>query len=315
MITINGERELVDIASWDDLIRRPHFQQRIDPNTVTLDKLIGTYQLSAPVQCGLSDCRTPHLRGYLAVTKEGLETNIGNVCGKNTFGVDFVDAKRTLQRDMRLKMHREAVRTFQSMLPLHQDELAALRAQPHGIDWAHRRVSWLLDPSRVPDPIRRVFTDMIKTGDPVLRRTREATRDERARMEVAQGPGGEGRHRFVTEDIGLLEGSAAFRPEMDLRKLVALDLEPKMDDIATIDTDTAAAAVLEDAARWVSEFEEKMDRVRRGLAHCRALLTKHNLTQLLSIEITAKEEEEFRRVLADLPEALAVPSIEQGGRA
>lgn len=41
------------------------------------------------ISCGIQGCRTMHMRGFLVVTTDGLETNIGNVCGKKYLGENF----------------------------------------------------------------------------------------------------------------------------------------------------------------------------------------------------------------------------------
>lgn len=54
-----------------------------------LSVIIGQHASTDWIRCGLSNCHTLHVRGYLVVTKSGLETNISKDCGKSDFVVAF----------------------------------------------------------------------------------------------------------------------------------------------------------------------------------------------------------------------------------
>ncbi len=65
-----------------------------------LEAIIGRYSFLDKIKCGLSNCHTPHGRGYIVTTKAGLQTNIGKDCGKTYFGVDFETLPKKFDRDM-----------------------------------------------------------------------------------------------------------------------------------------------------------------------------------------------------------------------
>ena len=98
MITLNIEQGLIDLDSWDDLLTRPGFIATLDPKEHELHGVIGRYHEFEKQPCGLTECRTPHLRGYVVTTKEGLLTNIGKDCGKKYFGVEFENMSRDFDR-------------------------------------------------------------------------------------------------------------------------------------------------------------------------------------------------------------------------
>ena len=89
MIVLNTGKELVRLESWADIEGRPGYSDNLDPSQHKLSAILGQYAFSAQIRCGLSNCHTPHHRGYLVVTQSGRETNIGKDCGKTYFGVDF----------------------------------------------------------------------------------------------------------------------------------------------------------------------------------------------------------------------------------
>src|SRR3546814_995823 len=101
MITINGEKGFVRIESWDDIESRPGFAKDIDPRSVKLKAIIGSYTFSDYIPCGLSTCHQPHGNGFLVVTVDGRETNIGRICGKRHFSRSEADTSE-LQPLMRI---------------------------------------------------------------------------------------------------------------------------------------------------------------------------------------------------------------------
>ncbi|HHF0702221.1 TPA: hypothetical protein ACPIBI_004804 [Pseudomonas aeruginosa] len=78
----------LEIKSPEDFVDRPDYREVLDFGEKSgreLLEILGAYIFpdTKSVKCGIRNCRTPHRRGYLISTTDGLETNIGNVCGKN----------------------------------------------------------------------------------------------------------------------------------------------------------------------------------------------------------------------------------------
>ena len=107
MIVLGNQRELIRVETWEDITTRPGFDGNLNPANQKLASIIGQYGFKDQVPCGLSNCHTLHQRGYIVVTKEGRETNIGKDCGKNYFGVDFEELSAKFTRDIREKENRE----------------------------------------------------------------------------------------------------------------------------------------------------------------------------------------------------------------
>ena len=78
---------LIEI-SWEELLNRPKFKTSISGD-VELDSVIGMYTAPNKVICGLQSCKTPHNKGFVILTADGVETNIGQVCGKENFQLNF----------------------------------------------------------------------------------------------------------------------------------------------------------------------------------------------------------------------------------
>lgn len=85
---------MVTITCVEDLQARASFRECLDfgeeAGRELLD-IIADYSFANTkmIPCGIQGCRTPHMRGFLALTTDGLETNIGNICGKKHLGELF----------------------------------------------------------------------------------------------------------------------------------------------------------------------------------------------------------------------------------
>ena len=300
MITINGESELIEIQTYQQLLERPRFQANLDPklHDVMKLKLVGIYTFRAKAPCGLTTCHTPHNRGYVTAAEDGTETNIGNVCGRRLLGAEnFTLLKRTLHADIRAKKNREVVRTFQAQIPELRQSLKGLREHSFGASWA-----WLtLAQLELPHRVWPVLENMVRGSDGRLMVEREATEQEiaiqetRGRKEI-DGP------RYVQAVAGYIDGIQAKHPSKNLRDLLSYGILAHLDRIEKIDADTARAGVVADAAKWIPTCGARVQEVQEALEAARRFLTKSNLLQFRHI-LNSSETEYLRRCVAKLPQA------------
>src|SRR5262245_39067148 len=85
--------------SYEEMRSRPRFHEVIDQKKHELLRVLSDYHFPKVIRCGLSECRTPHRDGFLVETKDGLETNVGHICGRNTFGEAFDIASANYRRE------------------------------------------------------------------------------------------------------------------------------------------------------------------------------------------------------------------------
>lgn len=101
---------LPDIES---IVSRPGYQPSLyfspKHKNRKFGKIIAPYHLKlAKIKCGIADCGTNHLHGYVITTSDGLETNIGKDCGTTHFKADFATEMKRHDElyNRRLKIHR-----------------------------------------------------------------------------------------------------------------------------------------------------------------------------------------------------------------
>lgn len=129
-------RRLVDRpASYEEMKLRPNFREVLDQKEHKLKEVLTDYHFPKLVPCGLSHCKTPHRPGFLVATVDGLETNVGHVCGR-VFGDSFDIARAEYQR----------AREFQDLLDRAAqicEDAASVRARVHALDKARYGTTWI----------------------------------------------------------------------------------------------------------------------------------------------------------------------------
>ncbi len=183
MITISTNKGLTKVENWEDIQTRPGFLSNLNPADHELDSIVGRYIFPEKIQCGLSNCRTPHTRGYIVSTKSGRETNIGKDCGKTYFGVDFELQARKFDRDITESENRDLLWNFSFQLDEVERKILTLRKGDRGADWVNKHVQILKNPGRIPNEIVRRLATMAKTQSNILTAAREATEQEIKRLE------------------------------------------------------------------------------------------------------------------------------------
>ena len=134
VITLSEDDKLIRVANWEDILGRPRYTQDLDPKQHKLQSILGRYIFKDPVRCGLSDCHTLHQKGYLVLTKDNRETNIGKDCGRRYFGVDFDTLSRQFEQDFAAAENRERLWGFKFQLEEVEVRIDDLRQSPAGAD-------------------------------------------------------------------------------------------------------------------------------------------------------------------------------------
>lgn len=303
MITLNGEKELTRIHDWADIQARPDFDGQLDPSAHELEAIIGSYALRDKVPCGLSNCRTPHGRGYLVATKDGRTTNIGKDCGRVYFGVDFETMLSHFTRDITAKEHRERLWSFS----FRYDEINAAVARMRkggdgapGADWVHKKTRALLVLNAgCPAPIVRRVVQLLRTGGDEVMGVREATREEIEREEAMSGRAVKRPH-YIEALVGRVEHLDALRSENDLREILIVDLETNLKAFAELDIDNLSPSQLSHWSKWCSGVELSLERACKAIRMGRALLTSENLAPLATLVSEPADVAQFKAYLAGL---------------
>lgn len=300
MITLNTDKGLVRIESWEDVLTRPGFTVDIDPKTVALKSIIGSYAFQTFIPCGLASCHTPHGRGYLVVTSDGRETNIGKDCGKKYFSVDFERLAKMYDRDLRTKERREALIQLQHQIPNLKARILTLKEGCNGANWLHRNLTPLVETKHgLPGALTRLIQRMVKQRNGALTRSRLATAEELDLMR-AQGQRIQPGQTYVDEPVGQLQGLAALYEENDLRTLLVTPMK-LLDTVEGADVDTLTGKDLRELANQAATLEPTLTQAEMAIAAGQRLLTQANLGQLSQFLTSKEDRRAFAGYLQRLP--------------
>jgi hypothetical protein len=302
MITIRKDKELVSVETWQELEGRTGFVPRLETSEHKLRSIIGSYQLAAEIQCGLAGCNQRHAKGYIVATATGFETNVGNLCAKRYFGIEFETQRKQFDRDILEHENRKALWAFHANIDAVYARIASLRQG--GMDAVYKKSRPLLGPTKdCPyEVVRRVAT-LIKTRNPILSATREATAAEIEAIEGREGIKLSSPH-FVEEPLGEIAGLQALYPENDLKQLVIMELQVNLDAFRALDIDRLTFEELKRWVKWTTAVEPTLIKAREIVGYGRQLLGAINLKPLAGVLQRADEIALFRgylRTLTDIP--------------
>ena len=309
MITLNSERGLVQIASWDDVLALPGFTANVDYKTRKLAAIVGRYVFSDWIPCGLVSCRKPHGRGFVVAIDGGQLTNIGKDCGKTHFGVDFVTMSRAFERDARNAERRERLVAFQASIPFILARIDELRVVKRG-DWIFK-TAHLFRSTNSPAPVRDALSRLVRARDGRLMKARLETEAEAAAREamvIRESESSEEddtkprkpRRLMVDDQIAFIEGLPIFYPELDVRELLIRDVLPRLKIIEALSVSNLSEPELRDHAKWVAAAEEKLARAERAIEEGDKFLRHRNLAPFAELITSSSDTIAFLSLLKPL---------------
>ena len=300
MITLNSDQGLINVESWEEIESRPGFVPNLDPAAHKLEAIIGRYLFKDKIKCGLSNCHTPHGKGYIVKTKEGALTNIGKDCGKTYFGVDFEDLSKKFERDITEKENKQRLGSFSMQIEEVEKTISVLRKKEHGADWVYKTTRSLVTTGKdCPEVIVRRMSAMIKSGTNILTSQREATLEETEEVEAAQNRKIQRPH-YIDEPIAEIAGIQALYSENDLKRLLVLDLEENIQAFKGKDIDTLNYEELRHWIKWVNTVENTLEKAAASVELGNTLLSRSNLEQFNQILSKNEEKNLFREYLKAL---------------
>lgn len=300
MITLNTEQGLENFENWEDIESRPGFVSNLNPSDHKLDSIIGNYVFKEKIRCGLSNCHTPHAKGYIVTTKGGLSTNIGKDCGKTYFGVEFDILAKKFKRDRTEKENRIRLDSFSFQIEELEQTISDLRQKEHGADWVYKKSRPLVSASNeCPHEIVRRISVMVKTGTNILSVEREATKSEIELQEAMQNQ--KIRHPYIIEEpIAEIAGTQSLFPENDLRALLVIDLEQTLKEFNAMDIDSLSFDELRHWTKWVDSVENTLEKAKAAVAIGNSLLSRSNLEPFNQILTKNEDINLFRLYLKGL---------------
>lgn len=300
MITLNTNKGLVKVESWNDIESRPGFMQDLNPKDKSLESIIGRYIFKDKIRCGLSNCHTPHSKGYIVTTKDGCETNIGKDCGKTYFGVDFETLSKKFDRDVTASENRESLWSLSFKIEEIEEKLNNIRTSPRGGNWAHKYLQPLLSRNKgCPDEVVKKLQSMVKTRNNLLTTQRLATDKEVEDLEAIENRN-INRPYYIEDFIAKIDGLEALYPENELREIFVKELETNLKQFKEKDIDQMSFQELGHWIKWIGSVDNTIEKALSVVASAKQLLTEENLKPFLDILNNHEDKKLFRNYLLSI---------------
>ncbi len=300
MITINTEKGLIKVESWEDVEALPGFIKDLNPLNQKLDSIIGRYVFKEEINCGLSNCHKPHAKGFIVKTLDGATTNIGKDCGKTYFGVDFETLSKKFDRDIIEFENRDKLWSFSFRVDEIQEIISNLRFNKYGAKWVYKKTRYLVTMGAgCPNEVVRQILSMVKNDSSSLFKPREATDSEIEALSNTQNKQITKPH-FIEEKIADILGLEALYSENDLKNILVICLEENIKTFVSKDIDKLSFEDLKHWSKWIDTVEINLKKASDSIQAGRVLLTQSNLQPFLALLTKNEDKLTFRHYLKEL---------------
>ena len=265
---------LVDVGSWEDIFDRPDFRAPIDPINYEIADMIGQYSLPTKQPCGLKNCRTLHQRGYVVkVGNEGHVTNIGHICGKSHYKLNFDQAKKRFDAAVNAQRFRENVSAKQNQVAELLDRIDRLlnEESKNRYQEMHKFMTRTLD-----ERASRALHRKARQNDNQITRAIRLTEDE---QEFDLGLRSE--PRFRDETVFTMSGVTAAVTYSKLSPAKLRSLRSEIEAFADLEAESLGYLDLKRNNNWANRIDKKIDDMEAVATDCVRFLLADNRTGIL----------------------------------
>jgi hypothetical protein len=101
-VSLFNIEEKITLNTWDDIIHRPRYESPTEPRQYLYGNVLAVYSIDDPeVLCSVSDCRKPHIQGFLVSTTGYKETNLCEACATRFMDVRYDEQQAKIQAQAR----------------------------------------------------------------------------------------------------------------------------------------------------------------------------------------------------------------------
>lgn len=304
---------LLEIHSPEDLYKRENFRPSLDFHPKTerrLADVLSEYHFpkTLEIPCGIGSCHTKHQRGYLVTTSDGLETNIGNRCGRIHLGADFV-SKRNAFKEERIKLSNiTAINEIRAAITPFTARVNELKPKASRIFQLKKQIT-----TQLPS-LAKILTNRAKNKDRDIFKYVEMSKDEakadyfKSETELEFDKWFKQKRPKKRALFGRLDGLNIFI--LDLHKTLQLNIISYIEKIQKLDEEKIAALKqkeLHELASWASKRDLLLEDARKLIQQGESFFTKENVRLLaeLDMELRADENPHLSRLVQQLLLALS----------
>lgn len=281
MIFLKTEKGHEKLSGWEDVIRRPNFSEQIEKTGHSLSHIIGYYRFPDKLHCGLKGCNQPHNKGYIVVTTDGTESNIGKDCGKGIFGVEFGDHATEFDKYRKNEERKIYIQDAKVKLDEWRTSLESLKERRKNILWVNNCLEALLNATKVGRTGAMEMRSIARTQDPNVKIDVKVT-DLRLRelLYKFNKTFRDSGQALDIKVIGKVSNLHVLLSENSL-KVMFTSVMDNIKAVQNCDENSVPSPVLADISQKANALQGDVDRIHTIFADAKAFLTKKNLSPVL----------------------------------
>lgn len=281
MITLNKDRGIESIDDCHKIAEIIGYVSEFTRDQGALKDVIGKYHCSFDIPCGLSECHTPHRKGYIVLSSSGVVTNIGKDCGKKYFGLEFETMSRRLENDLKEKDNRQRLSSLHDQIEEIEAQITQLFILDGGKD-VHDRIIRLKHRDHCPEEIRSAFDRIAKDRSNAVLRTRNATAAELDAIEARTGTRPATPH-YIEEMVCRISGVESLYPENNIQTILLSSNKEMLELLRQSNPDTTPQNTIVTLLKWGGSLESVFESASAAIAQGRLLLQAENLLPLAGL--------------------------------
>jgi hypothetical protein len=278
MIYLQIDDDMTEVDSWETIVNRPNFVKDFDVKDKILEKIIGYYDLKEKTTCGICSCHTAHNKGYIVLTNDGNETNIGNHCGKKYFHVAFENMSAEFMNAVEYEKLMAQVSAQKPNVFELWNKINELTVGNKNINWAIKNLKCINNPDVIG---RSAFNELRAIaargkGDVIF--ARPPTKDEIDLAEIS----GQKAPQSVDVVVGMISHIECITLGSSLEELFENSLRKPVQLLQDCDVNKSSRLKLRDVARGINSLDSNILFAKEKINLARAFFQKENLKQLLN---------------------------------
>lgn len=267
----------VEVDDWQTISHRPNYVENLVVKSRKLEKIIGYYELSEKIKCGLSNCHTAHYKGYVVETDDGSETNIGHACGTKYFDVLFEAMSSEFLNALEYAQAKEFIIESKKRVFEYWQLVNALAVGPKNINWAIRLQKKINDSSVIGLAAYRELRQMQALNSGNVTTSRPPTKEEIDLAHVA----GQTAPESVEVIVGFISNIEFLSPNNDLSNLYEEQLRRVVNALQESNPDKISRTQMRPIVSGIKSLDKTLEQTKSIIDSSRAFFTKENLSQLL----------------------------------
>jgi hypothetical protein len=274
------DKRLIRFENIEEIRTRPAFRDEIAAASALPKEAVGVYRFpkDAPEQCGLSNCRTPHMKGFVVAMESGEETLVGCHCGAKKMGLAFQEVINRAQLADRMQRYRDTISAAVGRADEFDARLADLLERPRGAKWIGKRIANCN--ATLPQEATYLIRRMAQRREfEVYDAVRMTDKEVAVARETGAIPKGQPGPYFRQEKAGTIAGLEIWR--IDLRALLIDDLQQGMAAVKSLDVASIRSEhTLRKHAQWVDDIPRKLSDAEQLIVAGQEFFESENLQTL-----------------------------------